>query len=144
MIKSNLGKFFLITALFFIAPCNAAQGASQVIFKCNASQPIPMELTVSKVGSKFYLDKFNTNEALFINFVELKNVEKSSYRRFLVNEHSLIFKIKGSEITLSDYSSEEFDTVTNEKIVTLQNNDTIKHWFCNSMAISKLASIDDF
>ncbi len=57
MIKSNLGKFFLITALFFIAPCNEAQGASQVIFKCNVDvpPPPPNEPIISKVGNKFHL-----------------------------------------------------------------------------------------
>jgi len=144
MIKSNLYKLLQINLLFFMAPCNAAQGVSQVIFKCNASEPIPMELTVSKVGSKLYLDKFTINEASVIDSTELNNVKKSSYHRFLATEHSLVFKKEGSEITLSDYISEEFDTLTNEKTVTLQKSDKKKYWVCNTTAISKLASIENF
>tara|TARA_R110002012_G_scaffold269163_2_gene453226 strand:+ start:697 stop:1131 length:435 start_codon:yes stop_codon:yes gene_type:complete len=144
MIKSNLYKLLQINLFCFIASCNAAQGASQVIFKCNASEPTPMELIVSKVGSKFYLDKFTINEASVIDSTELNNVKKSSYHRFLATEHSLVFKKEGSEITLSDYSSEEFDTLTNEKTVTLQKSDKKKYWVCNTTAISKLASIENF
>lgn len=67
MIKSNLGKFFLIIALFFIAPCNEAQGATQVIFKCNADVPTPIELVINKVGNKFHLAKFTINVAPVID-----------------------------------------------------------------------------
>ncbi|MDO6463130.1 hypothetical protein [Pseudoalteromonas carrageenovora] len=144
MIKSNLGKFFLITALFFIAPCNEAQGASQVIFKCNADVPTPIELVINKVGNKFYLAEFTINVAPVIDSADFKAVEKSSYHRSLVTEHSLAFSEGKSEVIVSDYYSEEFDTVTKKKTVTLQKNDIKKYWACDSTAISKLASIDDF
>ena len=144
MIKSNLGKFFLIIALFFIAPCNEAQGASQVIFKCNADVPIPIELVINKVGSKFHLAEFTINVAPVIDSADFKAVEKSSYHRSLVTEHSLTFNGGESEVIVSDYYSEEFDTVTKENTVTLQKNDIKKYWACDSTAISKLASIEDF
>ena len=144
MIKSDLGKFFLITALFFIAPRNEAQGASQVIFKCNADVPTPIELVINKVGNKFHLAEFTINAATVIDSADFKAVEKSSYHRSLVTEHSLTFNGGESEVTVSDYYSEEYDTVTKENTVTLQNNDIKKYWVCDSIAISKLASIEDF
>lgn len=144
MIKSNLGKFFLITALFFIAPYNEAQGASQVIFKCNADVPTPIELVINKVGSKFHLAEFTINVAPVIDSADFKAVEKSSYHRSLVTEHSLTFNGGESEVIVSDYYSEEFDTVKKENTVTLQKNDIKKYWVCDSTAISKLASIEDF
>lgn len=144
MMKSKLGKFFLITALFFIAPCNEAQVASQVIFKCNTDMPTPIELVINKVGNKFHLAEFTINAATVIDSVDFKALEKSSYHRFLVIEHSLVFEKEGIEVTLRDYSSEEFDTVIKEKTVTLQKNDMKKYWVCDSTAISRLTSIEDF
>ncbi|MEM5547436.1 hypothetical protein [Pseudoalteromonas fuliginea] len=144
MIKSNLGKLVLTTPLFFIASCNAAQGTSQVIFKCNADVPTPIELIISKVGNKFHLAKFTINAATVIDSADFKTVEKSSYHRFLVTEHSLTFNEGKSEVIVSDYYSEELDTVTKEKTVTLQKNEIKKYWVCDSTAISKLASIEDF
>ena len=144
MIKSNLGKFLLIIPVFFIAPCNGAQGTSQVIFKCNADVPTPIELVINKVGNKFHLDKFIINAATVIDLADFKAVEKSNYHSCLVTEYSLAFSEGKSEVIVSDYYSEEFDTVTKEKTVTLQKNDIKKYWTCDSTAISKLASIDDF
>ncbi|WP_404343680.1 hypothetical protein [Pseudoalteromonas mariniglutinosa] len=144
MIKSNVAKFILAIPLFFITSCNAAQSSSQVIFKCNTDEPTPIELVVSKVGNKLHLDKFTINAATVIDSADFKALEKSSYHRSLVTEHSLTFNRSGSEVIVSDYYSEEFDTVTKEKTVTLQKNGTKKYWVCDSTAISKLTSIEDF
>ncbi|TMP02026.1 hypothetical protein CWC11_20140 [Pseudoalteromonas sp. S3178] len=67
MIKSNLGKFLLIIPVFFIAPCNEAQGATQVIFKCNTDVPTPIELVINKVGNKYHLAEFTINAATVID-----------------------------------------------------------------------------
>ncbi|MEH6394352.1 hypothetical protein [Pseudoalteromonas sp.] len=144
MIKSNVAKFILAIPLCFIASCNAAQSSSQVIFKCNTDEPTPIELVVSKVGNKLHLDKFTINATTAIDLMDLKTVKKSSYHRSLVTEHSLTFSDDGIEVIVSDYYSEEFDAVTKEKTVTLQKKDTKKYWVCDSTAMSKLASIEDF
>ncbi|AZN34768.1 hypothetical protein [Pseudoalteromonas sp. Xi13] len=144
MIKSNVAKFILAIPLFFIVSCNAAQSSSQIIFKCNTDEPTPIELVVSKVGNKLHLDKFIINAATVIDSADFKALEKSSYHRSLVTEHSLTFNGGESEVIVSDYYSEEFDTVTKENTVTLQKNEIKKYWVCDSTAISKLASIEDF
>ncbi|MEL0635063.1 hypothetical protein V6237_20160, partial [Pseudoalteromonas carrageenovora] len=73
-----------------------------------------------------------------------KTVEKSSYHRSLVTDHSLTFNGGESEVTVRDYYSEEFDTVTKENTDTLQNNDIKKYLVCDSIAISKLDSNEDY
>lgn len=144
MIKINFAKFIVATPLFFIVSCNAAQSSSQVIFKCNTDEPKPIELVVSKVGNKLHLDKFTINAATVIDSADFKALEKSSYHRSLVTEHSLSFRDDEIEVTVSDFYSEEFHTVKKEKTVTLQKNDVKKYWVCDSTATSKLASIENF
>ncbi|WP_024612960.1 MULTISPECIES: hypothetical protein [unclassified Pseudoalteromonas] len=144
MIKNNFFLVFLSFLLFFIAPCNATQSELGVIFKCQADAPKPIEIVVSKMNGTFKLETFNVEGTNLTNSIRLNDVTKSSYHRFLVTEHSMTFTQANGGVVVSDYYSEEFDMVTEERSVTIQKNGKKDYWTCDDSSFSKLSAIDDF
>ncbi|MFU2512273.1 hypothetical protein [Pseudoalteromonas sp. ASV78] len=144
MMKNKLSKVLIALPLCFITSCSASQNESMVVFKCHANEPTSIDVVITEAGGTYQLEQFNTAELKLANIGLVNDVRKLSYHRSLVTEHSIVFAHDDNEITVSDYYSEEFDTVTKEKSVTLQKNNSKKYWICDSTAISTLASIEDF
>lgn len=144
MIKNNRFQALFILPLFFVASCNATQSEAEIIFKCQADAPKPVEIVVSEVNGTFKLEAFNVDGSNLINSISLSDISKSSYHRSLVTEHSMTFTQANGDVVVSDYYSEEFDTVTEEKSVTIQKNGKKEYWTCDDSSFSKLSAIDDF
>ena len=122
--------------------CN--KNEADVIFKCQADLPKPIEVIVSEMNGTFKLERFNVEGASLIDSISLNNVNKSSYNRSLVTEHSMTFEQANGEVVVSDYYSEEFDTINEERSVTIQKNGKKDYWTCDDSSFSKLSAIDDF
>lgn len=132
------------SCLLFAASSYAAASDVQVIFDCRADNPTPIYVVASKVDDTYALTQFEHPQLQLDIGSTADSVNKSSYHRALVSEHSMHFSYDENKIVISDYHSEELGTLTQEYSVTFTQGDNKQYWLCNDKIKSTLPAIEDF
>ena len=131
------------SCLLFAASSHAAVSHVQVVFDCRADNPTPIYVVASKVDDTYALTQFKHPRLKLDIRLAADSVNKSSYHRALVSEHSMHFSYDENKVVISDYHSEELGTLTQEYSVTFTQGNK-QYWLCNDKSKSTLPAIEDF
>lgn len=143
-IESVVIKMGSAGCLLFAASSHAAVSHVQVVFDCRADNPTPIYVVASKVDDTYALTQFKHPRLKLDIRLAADSVNKSSYHRALVSEHSMHFSYDENKVVISDYHSEELGTLTQEYSVTFTQGDNKQYWLCNDKSESTLPAIEDF
>tara|TARA_B100000700_G_scaffold286235_1_gene340924 strand:- start:101 stop:526 length:426 start_codon:yes stop_codon:yes gene_type:complete len=132
------------SCLLFAASSYATASDVQVIFDCRADNPTPIYVIASKVDDTYALTQFEHPQLKLDIGSTADSVNKSSYHRALVSEHSMHFSYDESKVVISDYHSEELGKLTQAYSVTFTQDDNKQYWLCNDKSKSTLPAIEDF
>ena len=138
----TMSKVLTTLSLFLIASCQATESDTNTIFKCHADNPAPIYVVASKMGNTYALTQFQHPQLQLDIGSAADSVNKSSYHRALVSEHSMHFSYDENKVVISDYHSEELGTLTQEYSVTFTQGDNKQYWLCNDKSESTLPAID--
>lgn len=131
-----------IVLCFFInaSVCASSQVDSKV-FKCFASQPMPLEISIDHQINHLELAVLKLSGNSLSQPRKLTNWTLDEYHRALVDEKSLELRIAERFFFLSEYHSEEFGELETILSVTLTHENKTQYFECEDGSSSNLTSL---
>ncbi|HHP0458720.1 TPA: hypothetical protein ACRZZJ_001396 [Vibrio harveyi] len=128
-----------LLGLIFSSSACASSHTNTALFKCDASHPNRLEISIENINSQVLLSELSLGGSSIERSLVIKDFKLDQYHRALVDEKSLEFSIGERVILVSEYFSEEFDEVEKILSVTLREPEQTQHFECEKGSMSNLA-----
>ncbi|ELB2848100.1 MULTISPECIES: hypothetical protein [Vibrio] len=128
-----------LLGLIFSSSACASSHTNTALFKCDASHPNRLEISIENINSQVLLSELSLGGSSIERSLVIKDFKLDQYHRALVDEKSLEFSIGERVILVSEYFSEEFDEVEKILSVTLIDPEQTQYFECEEGSMSNLA-----
>ncbi|ELJ8871655.1 TPA: hypothetical protein NJ590_005043 [Vibrio parahaemolyticus] len=128
-----------LLGLIFSSSACASSHTNTALFKCDASHPNRLEISIENINSQVLLSELNLGGSSIERTLVIKDFKLDQYHRALVDEKSLEFSIGERVILVSEYFSEEFNGVQRTLSVTFRQSGQTEYFECEEGSISNLA-----
>ncbi|EGR2711377.1 hypothetical protein DUG80_05550 [Vibrio parahaemolyticus] len=128
-----------LLGLIFSSSACASSHTNTALFKCDASHPNRLEISIENINSQVLLSELNLGGSSIERTLVIKDFKLDQYHRALVDEKSLEFSIGERVILVSEYFSEEFNEVQRTLSVTFRQSGKTEYFECEEGSISNLA-----
>ncbi|EJE4552977.1 hypothetical protein [Vibrio parahaemolyticus] len=128
-----------LLGLIFSSSACASSHTNTALFKCDASHPNRLEISIENINSQVLLSELNLGGSSIERTLVIKDFKLDHYHRALVDEKSLEFSIGERVILVSEYFSEEFNEVQRTLSVTFRQSGKTEYFECEEGSISNLA-----
>ncbi|EGQ8448065.1 hypothetical protein N7I24_002707 [Vibrio alginolyticus] len=128
-----------LLGLIFSSSACASSHTNTALFKCDASHPNRLEISIENINSQVLLSELSLGGSSIERSLVIKDFKLDQYHRALVDEKSLEFSIGERVILVSEYFSEEFDEVEKILSVTLIEPEQTQYFECEEGSRSNLA-----
>ncbi|HCG5524355.1 TPA: hypothetical protein NJ013_004718 [Vibrio parahaemolyticus] len=128
-----------LLGLIFSSSACASSHTNTALFKCDASHPNRLEISIENINSQVLLSELNLGGSSIERTLVIKDFKLDQYHRALVDEKSLEFSIGERVILVSEYFSEELGEVEKILSVTFRQSGQTEYFECEEGSISNLA-----
>ncbi|EJB8440890.1 hypothetical protein MW350_000306 [Vibrio parahaemolyticus] len=128
-----------LLGLIFSSSACASSHTNTALFKCDASHPNRLEISIENINSQVLLSELNLGGSSIERTLVIKDFKLDQYHRALVDEKSLEFSIGERVILVSEHFSEEFNEVQRTLSVTFRQQGKTEYFECDEGSISNLA-----
>ncbi|CAK6713575.1 conserved exported hypothetical protein [Vibrio harveyi] len=139
MLRLKMLRNISLLGLIFSSSACASSHTNTALFKCDASHPNRLEISIENINSQVLLSELSLGGSSIERSLVIKDFKLDQYHRALVDEKSLEFSIGERVILVSEYFSEEFDEVEKILSVTLREPEQTQHFECEEGSMSNLA-----
>ncbi|EOY4908315.1 MULTISPECIES: hypothetical protein [Vibrio] len=139
MLRLKMLRNISLLGLIFSSSACASSHTNTALFKCDASHPNRLEISIENINSQVLLSELSLGGSSIERSLVIKDFKLDQYHRALVDEKSLEFSIGERVILVSEYFSEEFDEVEKILSVTLIEPEQTQYFECEEGSRSNLA-----
>ncbi|EQC4366718.1 TPA: hypothetical protein ACN35M_004939 [Vibrio parahaemolyticus] len=139
MLRLKMLRNISLLGLIFSSSACASSHTNTALFKCDASHPNRLEISIENINSQVLLSELNLGGSSIERTLVIKDFKLDQYHRALVDEKSLEFSIGERVILVSEYFSEEFNGVQRTLSVTFRQSGQTEYFECEEGSISNLA-----
>ncbi|EOX4431151.1 hypothetical protein [Vibrio alginolyticus] len=139
MLRLKMLRNISLLGLIFSSSACASSHTNTALFKCDASHPNRLEISIENINSQVLLSELSLGGSSIERSLVIKDFKLDQYHRALVDEKSLEFSIGERVILVSEYFSEEFDEVEKILSVTLIDPEQTQYFECEEGSMSNLA-----
>lgn len=139
MLRLKMLRNISLLGLIFSSSACAFSHTNTALFKCDASHPNRLEISIENINSQVLLSELSLGGSSIERSLVIKDFKLDQYHRALVDEKSLEFSIGERVILVSEYFSEEFDEVEKILNVTLREPEQTQYFECEEGSMSNLA-----
>ena len=139
MLRLKMLRNISLLGLIFSSSACASSHTNTALFKCDASHPNRLEISIENINSQVLLSELSLGGSSIERSLVIKDFKLDQYHRALVDEKSLEFSISERVILVSEYFSEEFGEAEKILSVTLRELEQTQYFECEEGSMSNLA-----
>lgn len=141
MLRLKMLRNISLLGLIFSSSACASSHTNTALFKCDASHPNRLEISIENINSQVLLSELSLGGSSIERSLVIKDFKLDQYHRALVDEKSLEFSIGERDILISEYFSEEFNEVEKVLSITLRQSGQTQYFECEEGSTSNLTSL---